>query len=81
MSPSVVFWLAVAGVILFMMSVDSNVAKFVDLLSQAVVVEVRRRYLMLIMHPRNPITNWIQARKMAKLARDLRAELNLPDDE
>ena len=81
MTPSVIFWLAVAGVVLYMMSVDSNVAKFIDLLTQAAVVEVRRRYLMMIMHPRNPITNWIQARKMAKLARDLRAELNLPDDE
>ena len=81
MTPSVLFWLAIAGVVLFMVVIDPNVAEFVDLLCQSVLIEIRRRYLMLIMHPRNPITNWIQARKMAKLARDLRAELNLPDED
>lgn len=81
MTPSVLFWFAIAGVVLFMVVIDPNVAEFVDLLCQSVLIEIRRRYLMLIMHPRNPITNWIQARKMAKLARDLRAELNLPDED
>ena len=80
MSP-ILFWTAIFGVLGYIVVVDRNAAQFVELLCQSLVVEVRRRYLMMIMHPRNPITNWIMERKMRKLARELAKELNLPEED
>ena len=68
-------WFIIFAVVAYAVAVDSNVAKYVDLFIQGAWITIRRYYYMAIMHPKNPITNWIMERKMAKLARELHKEL------
>ena len=68
-------WLCLAGVIVYMMAVDKNVAEFINLFFQGVWIQLRRYYLMAKLHPKNPITNWIMERKMKKLAKELLADI------
>lgn len=68
------FWLGLAGVVVYAMMVDENVATYVNLFIMGVWIQLRRYYYMVILHPKNPITNWIMERKMNKLAKELLEE-------
>ena len=65
------FWLTVIGILVYMMIVDENVIEFINLFFMGVWIQLKRYYYMAILHPRNPITNWIMERKMKKLAKEL----------
>ena len=75
------FWMTVLGVLAYMMIVDKNVAEFVNLFFMGVWIQLRKYYWMAILHPRNPITNWIMERKMRKLADELIKEYAQQEDE
>jgi len=69
------FWTTLFVVVAYFIATDESVAEFVNLFFMGVWVQIRRYYMMVILHPRNPITNWIMERKMKKLAEQLLKEL------
>lgn len=73
--------LIVFGFVAYFIATDESVAEYVNLFFRAVVIQLQRYYYMAILHPRNPITNWIMERKMKKLAREFTKKYNLKDDE
>ena len=74
--------LTIFAVVAYLIATDRNVAEYVNLKFTMLWINIRRYYLMAIMHPKNPITNWIMERTMRKLARELHKELvqNRDDD-
>ena len=74
MEPTYLLWFALFAAVLYMMSVDENVAEFINLFFLGVWIQLKKYYYMAILHPRNPITNWIMERKMRKLAEELMAQ-------
>lgn len=74
MESTYLLWFALFAAVLYMMSVDKNVAEFVNLFFLGVWIQLKKYYYMAILHPRNPITNWIMERKMRKLAEELMAQ-------
>lgn len=74
------FWLFVIGIVVYMMIVDKNVYEFVNLFFLGVWIQLKKYYLMAILHPRNPITNWIMERKMKKLADELMKEYGIEEE-
>ena len=68
-------------VIAIMIVLDKNVADYIILLTKIVKMQFERMKFMIIYHPKNPITNFIQARKMNKLAMELHKELQQRDSQ
>jgi len=58
---------------------DENVAKYIQLQLQVIQLNITRYYLMVKLHPRNPITNWMMNRKYAKMERELRKKLKMDE--
>lgn len=67
------------AVIAIMIVLDKNVADYIILLTKIVKMQFERMKFMLIYHPKNPVTNFIQARKMDRLAMELHKELQQRD--
>ncbi len=68
------------SIIIYIIIVDKNVEDFLILLLKIGKVNLERLVWMIRFHPRNPITNFIQARKYEKLAKDLHNEMVKTDD-
>ena len=81
MEPTQLLWFSLFCVVAYAVAVDENVAEFVNLCIQAVWIQLRRYYYMAILHPKNPITNWIMERKMKALAKELSEKYGLIDDD
>lgn len=60
-----------------MMLIDKNVADYISLLVSIVRMHFERMKFMMIYHPKNPITNYIQSQKMKKIAIELMKEYNI----
>lgn len=60
-----------------MMIIDKNVADYISLLVSIVRMHFERMKFMMIYHPKNPITNYIQSQKMNKIAAELMKEYNI----
>ena len=75
MDPLASIWFSILAISLFFIATDESIAEFVSLTIDLLWVNIKRRYYMIILHPRNPITNWIMERKMKKLADELLREL------
>lgn len=69
------------AVIAIMIVLDKNVADYIILLTMIVRMQFERMKFMIIYHPKNPITNFIQARKMNRLAMELHKELQKRDSQ
>ena len=67
------------AVIAIMIVLDKNVADYIILLTKIVKMQFERMKFMIIYHPKNPVTNFIQARKMDRLAMELHKELQQRD--
>jgi histidinol-phosphate/aromatic aminotransferase/cobyric acid decarboxylase-like protein len=67
------------GIFAAMVVADKNVAEYIVLLTKIVKMQFERMRFMIIYHPKNPITNYIQAQKMNKLALQLQQELQQKD--
>ena len=63
--------LAVAASIL-----DPKVPYYLSLKVQMAIINIRRLYLMFILHPRNQFTTWMINRKLKSLTQQLHAQLN-----
>lgn len=68
-------------IVAYFVATDESVATYVNLIFAGAWLQVRRYYYMAILHPKNPITNWIMERKMKKLAKELSKEYGLIEDE
>ena len=73
-------WFALFAAVAYMMAVDENVKEFVYIFFLGVWIQLKKYYYMAILHPRNPITNWIMERKMRKLADELMAEYGITEE-
>ena len=49
-----------------MMIIDKNVADYISLLASIVRMHFDRMKFMIVYHPKNPITNYVQSQKMNK---------------
>jgi histidinol-phosphate/aromatic aminotransferase/cobyric acid decarboxylase-like protein len=67
------------GIFAAMVVADKNVAEYIVLLTKIVKMQFERMRFMIIYHPKNPITNYIQAQKMNKLALQLQQEFQQKD--
>lgn len=67
--------------IAIMIFLDKNVADYIILQTKIVKMQFERMKFMIIYHPKNPITNFVQARKMNKLAIELHKELQQRDSQ
>lgn len=67
------------GILVAMVVADKNVAEYIVLLTKIVKMQFERMRFMIIYHPKNPITNYIQTQKMNKLALQLQQEFENRD--
>lgn len=67
--------LVIFGVIAYMIIVDENVAKFIDLWVKILRINVERFFWMVKYHPNNFVTTWLQNRKCEKISKELEKEL------
>ena len=49
---------------------DPNVSHYIDLKLRLIVINAKRYYLMMTLHPRNPLTNYLWSRRMKKLMKE-----------
>jgi hypothetical protein len=54
-----------------MIVLDANVGAYILLKLAQAKISIERVYWLIRLHPKNPITNYIQDRKMDKLAKEL----------
>lgn len=73
--------LTIFTVIAIMIVLDKNVADYIILQTKIVKMHFERMKFMIIYHPKNPVTNFIQARKMNRLAIELHKELQQRDSQ
>lgn len=65
----------VFAIICYMMIVDKNVSLFLELVYKITKLNVERFYWMAILHPKNPITNYLKEKEYKKIAESLHNEL------
>ena len=70
----------VAAILGYMIVTDKNVAEYVMLQWQMLGIRIQKYYLLVKLHPRNPITNWQQERRIKKMAKEFAKKYNLPDE-
>ena len=63
------------AVLVYMIVVDPNVGKFIELVGQMVVVNIKRLYYLAAYHPNNKIAAWMMERRINKMASQLQKEL------
>ena len=74
MNTTYLLWLTLFCVVLYMMTVDENVAEFVNLFFLGVWVQLKKYYYMVRLHPfwiMNPIGKWMMMRKYRKMAEQM----------
>ena len=84
MNTTYLLWLTLFLVVLYMMTVDENVAEFVNLFFLGVWVQLKKYYYMVRLHPfwiTNPIGKWMMMRKYRKLAQEIMTNLEATDEE
>jgi hypothetical protein len=58
-----------------MMVVDKNVTEYINLAFKIFWITIQRYFWILRYHPKNPITNFIMARRYAKIAKEIHKEI------
>ena len=74
MNPTYLLWLTLFCAVLYMMTVDENVAEFINLFFMGVWVQLKKYYYMVKLHPfwiTNPIGKWWMMRKYRKMAEEM----------
>ena len=74
MNPTYLLWLTLFCAVLYMMTVDENVAEFFNLFFLGVWVQLKKYYYMVKLHPfwiMNPIGKWWMMRKYRKMAEEM----------
>lgn len=68
------------AIICYIIASDKNVEDYIILRLKLLKINVDKLIWMIKFHPRNPITNYIQARKYEKLAKELYNEIVQKND-
>lgn len=74
MNATYLLWLTLFCVVLYMMTVDENVAEFLNLFFLGICVQLKKYYYMVRLHPfwiMNPIGKWMMMRKYRKMAEQM----------
>lgn len=69
------FYICVFSILFWLTIIDKNVVDYLHLIYKFIWINYEKLKWMIVYHPKNPITNWIMARKYSKLAEDLLKEL------
>lgn len=67
-------------IVVFMISVDKNVADYLIILPKLIKVNFERLKFLIILHPMNPITTWKMNRRANRIAKELQREFGLKDN-
>lgn len=74
MSPAAFAWLAVAAILMYVVSVDANVYDWLTLQSKRLSVEVRRLWFLIRYNPDSPWVRFEIKRNADKMAREIQKE-------
>jgi len=66
-------------IVVYLITVDKNVADYLLLLPKMLKVNIERLKFMIILHPMNPIANWNINRRANRIARELQKEFSIKD--
>ena len=69
-------WFVPFAIILYMMSVDKNVADYIILKCKIINLNIERWIWMVNNHPKNPLLRWSIERRSWKMAEELIKEIN-----
>ena len=69
-----------AALVAYMIATDKNVSEYIVLQVELLGIRIQKYYLLVKLHPRNPITNWQQERRIKKMAKEFAKKYNLPDE-
>ena len=67
-------------VIAYFVVTDESVAEYVNLIFAGCWVQLRKYYHMAILHPRNPITNFVSTLRYKRMAEDMCKKMDIPND-
>ena len=67
-------FLTIFVVIAWLMIIDQNVSEYINIIFKIVRINIIRFIWMIKFHPKNPITNFIMARKYENLAKEMEKE-------
>lgn len=84
MNTTYLLWLTLFCAVLYMMTVDENVAEFVNLFFLGVWVQLKKYYYMVRLHPfwiMNPIGKWMMMRKYRKMAEEMMKSIQTETNE
>ena len=73
------YFLLSVTVIMYIIIMDKNVIPWLILNFKLFIVNLQRVKFMMIYHPRNPITNWLAARRYRKIAKEIHEKLSKQD--
>jgi hypothetical protein len=67
-------FLTIFAIIAWLMIIDQNVSEYINLIFKILRINIIRFIWMIKFHPKNPITNFIMARKYENLAKEMEKE-------
>ena len=70
------FSFTIFAILIYAMIVDENVSTAIILITKIIKLNLERFYWMIVLHPKNPITNIKRNWEYNKIAKDLYSELN-----
>lgn len=76
MNYSYYVWMTIFAIITYVIIVDPNGLRLIDLITKLIKINLERTYWIVRFHPKNPITNFLQRRKYAKIAEELKREFD-----
>ena len=59
------------GLVGIAMILDENVTEYIYLNIKLLEIKIKTSFLLIKLHPRNPLTNWQMERRMKKLSKEL----------
>lgn len=80
MSPGNYIFLLIFCIIVYLISVDKNVAEYLLLFPKIWKINIERLKFMILLHPMNPIENWKINRRANRIAREIQKEFSLRDN-
>jgi len=67
------------AVIGYMIVVDSNVAKYIELMGQMFIINIKKWYYIAVFHPGNKLTTWSMNYRIDRMTRKLQRDLERND--
>jgi hypothetical protein len=64
------------AIIAYMIVVDNNVARYIVLMGQMLIVNIKKWYYIAVFHPGNKFTTWTMNSRIDRMTRKLQKELD-----